>query len=80
MVKTMETENKLLINTICEYMRALYEHEPHEICDINTAIRLAYWEGRYDFIDVLLRNGGSVDVLAKVVQDKKDFDAIRVVE
>lgn len=77
----METE-KLLVKTICEYMRALYEleFESHESCDINTALRLAHWQGRSDLVDVLIRNGGNVDTLIKTVQDKKDFDCIRLVE
>jgi len=75
-------EIQLLVNTICQYMRALYEaeFEPGETCDVNTALRLACWEGRDDFVQVLLNNGGSEEVLAKVIQDKKDFNSIRLVE
>lgn len=79
----MQCENnneKLLVNTICEYMRELYklEFEEGQKCTIDEACRLAVWQEREDFVEVLVRNGAKVEVLEKAREDVKHWNGWKV--
>ncbi len=71
-----------LVSVICELMREkrILEFEKDEPCDIDRALDYAYWEGRLDLVEVLLRNGGKQEVLDQAIADKKAFEAWHVVE
>lgn len=77
----MANHQELLVKTICEYLRSEYqlEFESNEPCDIDDAVKLAYWENRLDLVQILLQNGANPESLKAAIAQKAAFDQIKLV-